>query len=275
MSARAKDWLTTGQAADLCHVERDTVLKWIKRGKLPAERTAGGHHRIARSELDRFLLERRRPGGAARKTYVQREFTSRPLHCWEYLAEHGRIRDGCKRCTVYRVQAARCFELLRFGCDIGHRRLFCRGSCEDCSYYRRLMGLPTRVLVVTRRESQMRRLWQASADDLEFRFARNGYEAARQVGEFRPAFVVVESGSGGEDVEELLDCLAADTRSPGMRVVLATRRQRTAGEWRRPRLAGVLRDGFDADDIRELVAQAPVETDTETARLGIVEPKFG
>ena len=275
MSARAKGWLTTGQAADLCHVERDTVLKWIKRGKLPAERTAGGHYRIARPELDRFLLERRRPEGAARKPHIQRDSTSGPLRCWEYLAENGRIRDGCKRCTVYRVQAARCFELLRFGCDIGHGRLFCQGSCEDCTYYRRLMGLPTRVLVVTRRESQMRRLWQAGADDLEFRFARNGYEAARQVGEFRPAFVVVESCDGGEDVEELLDCLAADSRSPGMRVVLATRRQAMVAEWRWPKLAGVLRGGFDADDIRDLVAQAPVETDKERGRLDIVEPKFG
>ncbi len=274
MPAKAKGWLTTGQAADICHVERDTVLKWIKCGKLPAERTVGGHYRIARPELDRFLVERRQSRKAARKTHIQTDSTSGPLRCWEYLAENGRIRDECKHCAVYRVQATRCFELLRLGCELGHRRLFCQGSCEDCTYYRRLMGLPTRVLVVTRCESRMRNLWRAGGDDLEFRFARNGYEAARQVGEFRPAFVVVEVNGNEAEAGELVHCLAGDSRSPGMRVILATRKP-AAEEWYRRVLAGIVREDFNADDIREVVARIPVGTETERGRLDIVQPKFG
>jgi len=265
--------LTTGQAAALCHVERDTVLKWVKCGKLPAERTAGGHYRISRRELDRFL-ERRRSAPAARNA-PGAEQPPAPLRCWEYLAEEGRIRDECRQCAVYRVQAARCFELLRLECELGHRRLFCHGSCEDCAYYRRIMGLPTRVLVVTRRESQMRKLWQAGAHDLEFHFARNGYEAARQVGEFRPAFVVVEAGGNQEEAEELVHCLAGDTRSPGMRVILAARWNGLPGRWHRRMVAGVVNEDFDADDIRAVVAQVPVEEVQERGRLDLIQPKFG
>ena len=262
--------MSTGQAAEVCHVERDTVLKWIKCGKLPAERTAGGHYRIAWPELNRFLASRRRPGQSNQRPGPM----AGRLRCWEYLATDGRIHQECRHCAVYRVQAARCFELLRLGCELGHRHLFCHGSCEDCAYYRRLTGLPTRVLVLTRRESLMQKLWHGEADDLEFRFARNAYEAARQVGEFRPAFVVVESANGGEALEELLDCLAADTRSPGMRIILATGRQRTP-EQRRRLVAGFVPEDFEAADIRKAVAGVPVETDRERGRLDVLQPKFG
>ena len=40
--------LTTGQAAKLCSVTPDTILKWLKRGRLNGVRTAGGHYRIER-----------------------------------------------------------------------------------------------------------------------------------------------------------------------------------------------------------------------------------
>ena len=52
--------LSTGKVAKLRSVTPDTVLKWIKGGQLPAIRTAGGHYRIARRDLDGHL-ERRLP----------------------------------------------------------------------------------------------------------------------------------------------------------------------------------------------------------------------
>jgi excisionase family DNA binding protein len=36
------EWLTTGGVARLCAVKPDTVQKWIHRGRLFAQRTAGG-----------------------------------------------------------------------------------------------------------------------------------------------------------------------------------------------------------------------------------------
>ena len=49
-------WLTTGQAAKYCSVKPDTVLKWIKRGRLTAERTPGGHYRIRPKDLEPLIL---------------------------------------------------------------------------------------------------------------------------------------------------------------------------------------------------------------------------
>ncbi len=46
MPANKSNLLTTGQAAKLCEVTPDTVLKWIRKGRLRGGRTAGGHFRI-------------------------------------------------------------------------------------------------------------------------------------------------------------------------------------------------------------------------------------
>lgn len=49
--------LKVGEAARHCRVSRFTVLKWVRDGKLRAFTTPGGHHRIERSDLIRFLEE--------------------------------------------------------------------------------------------------------------------------------------------------------------------------------------------------------------------------
>ena len=52
-----KSVLTTFEAAKLCNVSYNTIKNWIKRGMLQAYRTAGGHLRIKREELERFARE--------------------------------------------------------------------------------------------------------------------------------------------------------------------------------------------------------------------------
>jgi len=47
--------LTTGQAAEYCHVSQATIVNWIRDRQLPAYTTPGGHRRIPRSELVSFL----------------------------------------------------------------------------------------------------------------------------------------------------------------------------------------------------------------------------
>jgi excisionase family DNA binding protein len=47
--------LKVGEAARHCRVSRFTVLKWVRDGKLKAFTTPGGHHRIERADLVRFL----------------------------------------------------------------------------------------------------------------------------------------------------------------------------------------------------------------------------
>lgn len=47
--------LTTGQAAEYCHVSQTTIINWIRDGKLKAYTTPGGHYRIRRSDFLSFL----------------------------------------------------------------------------------------------------------------------------------------------------------------------------------------------------------------------------
>ncbi len=56
--SRGKDIFSTHDAARVCRVTPMTVIRWIKEGKIPAFKTAGGHRRILRQDLDRFCRSR-------------------------------------------------------------------------------------------------------------------------------------------------------------------------------------------------------------------------
>ena len=58
---RKRDYLTTTQAAEMLSVSPDTVLKWVKAGKLRAHRTLGGHFRIPFQELQQLAQTSARP----------------------------------------------------------------------------------------------------------------------------------------------------------------------------------------------------------------------
>ena len=48
---------TTFEAAKLCHVSPLSIINWVNAGRLPAFRTPGGHRRIRREDLSRFMRE--------------------------------------------------------------------------------------------------------------------------------------------------------------------------------------------------------------------------
>jgi excisionase family DNA binding protein len=50
-----KEWLTTGQAAELLGVSRSTVVRYIEAGTLEARRLPGGHWRIPRAAAESLL----------------------------------------------------------------------------------------------------------------------------------------------------------------------------------------------------------------------------
>lgn len=55
--SRSNEILTTHQVAEKLGVNPVTVARWVKAGKLPAFKTAGGHRRIRKEDLDHFLEE--------------------------------------------------------------------------------------------------------------------------------------------------------------------------------------------------------------------------
>jgi excisionase family DNA binding protein len=54
---REKAVFTTFEAAKLCHVSPLSIINWVNAGRLPAFRTPGGHRRIRREDLGRFMRE--------------------------------------------------------------------------------------------------------------------------------------------------------------------------------------------------------------------------
>jgi molybdopterin-binding protein len=57
-------------AARILGLSYPTLKQWIYRGKLRTVRTAGGHHRIPRAELDRYLhIAGEKPGTGRRKNF--------------------------------------------------------------------------------------------------------------------------------------------------------------------------------------------------------------
>lgn len=55
------DVLTVNQASQYCRVSPQTIVNWINAGKLKAYKTAGGHRRIHKTEMDLFLKEHEMP----------------------------------------------------------------------------------------------------------------------------------------------------------------------------------------------------------------------
>lgn len=53
-----KDILTIPEAATYCAVDRVTMWRWAKSGLLRTSVTPGGHHRIAKEDLESFLVEK-------------------------------------------------------------------------------------------------------------------------------------------------------------------------------------------------------------------------
>jgi len=54
--------MTAREVADLLGVSPETVLRWVRQGKLPAFRLPGGAIRFRDDEIDAWLSERATPG---------------------------------------------------------------------------------------------------------------------------------------------------------------------------------------------------------------------
>ena len=210
-------YLTTVQAATRCSVTPDTVLKWIQAGRLPARRTAGGHHRIDEKDLEK-LLEDTPPSGRGSRSSVQR----RPFrYCWEYNG-NGKLLDGCSECAVYQMRAQRCYEVAKLAPEAGPPKTFCFESCTDCDFYRLVQGQRVNVLVVTDNKELTRRLRDSeAAANFNLEIADCEYTCSAVVNDFRPDFAIIDCSLGTRTSRDIANHLMEDPRIPLVRVVLA------------------------------------------------------
>ena len=210
-----KEYVSTGQAAELCSVTPDTVLKWIKSGKIPANRTPGGHYRISTGTLHSII--------ETESLEEESRAANRPFQfCWEYYDEGGGISDNCRKCIVFRSRASRCYEMIKLPEESGHARVFCQGSCDDCEYFRVVKGQRINLLVVTdNRELSENLEAQAGIVDFNLRLTDNEYHCSMVVEKFRPDYVVIDAAIGRDRCRNIAQYLSDDPRVPYMKIIAA------------------------------------------------------
>jgi len=208
-------YLTTGKAAELCSVTPDTVLKWIKSGRIPANRTPGGHHRIPSSALIPIIN-----AGPPPDSPVQREGPFQ--YCWEFNSDNGDIAEGCRNCIVYRSRSRRCYQMRNLPVEAGHSRIYCDGPCEECEYYLTVGETRANVVVVTDEDKLRAKLEEESSSaDFDLRFADCEYRCSMMVEKHRPDYIVIDCNMGLERSRDFAQIIDEDPRIPFVRVILA------------------------------------------------------
>ena len=102
-----KEYFTTHDIALMLNVTRVTVRNWIIKGRLDATTTPGGHRRISRAELMRFMEENNYSTEIIREYELTKQ--KRFVYCWEYHTK-GFVnlahRHRCDDCLVFSVSGS-------------------------------------------------------------------------------------------------------------------------------------------------------------------------
>ncbi|MFH1438560.1 MAG: helix-turn-helix domain-containing protein [Pseudomonadota bacterium] len=218
-SAR-KRFLTTSQAARLLSVSPDTVLKWVKAGKLKSHRTLGGHFRIHIDELENLSSLDISEPGVSDRVFGHSAYQ----YCWEFQRAGGELKPECEACIAYRSRARRCYELRQLQEDSGCRGLFCEASCERCDFFRMMNGKGSNVLIFGELGKLLKDI--AGLRDLKgmnVMFAGNEYSCALLIEDFRPDYIIIDCSLGSRRTKELCASFLGDERIPVTRIVLASR----------------------------------------------------
>jgi len=242
-SSHKKDRLTTTQAADLLAVSPDTVLKWVKAGKLRAQRTLGGHFRIPLQELKKL---------AGDVSVSIADIPTAPhQYCWEYLSDNGEVKAECRDCITYRSRSKRCYELRDLPDGLGCLRLGCQSSCEDCQYYQLVHGEGLKVLVLSEARRPLISEAEIEANEgLDIRCAGSEYECGRLIENFRPDYVVVDCSLGKRRTGEVCNHIYDDPRIPVPRIILASK-TRNIRDYCDREVFGWIRKPFTSAQLRE------------------------
>jgi excisionase family DNA binding protein len=247
-----KKFVSTGKAAELCSVTPDTVLKWIKSGKIPANRTPGGHYRIRRETLLGIIESGTLPSAPTENVKQPFQF------CWEYYENNGGFEKKCRQCIVYMSRALRCYEMVRLPAESGHARLHCEGTCEDCEYFRVVRGQQLNVLLITE-QGYLKEELEKELDKVDFnlRLVENEYHCSMAVENFRPDYVVVDCSIGRNKCASYTRHLSEDPRIPYVKIILVGETQEIPSECNRLIFA-VMREPFSISELENLIGLAKI-----------------
>lgn len=243
---KQKEFLSTGETAVHFSVTPDTVLKWIKAGKIAATRTPGGHFRIHKNLLPNQITTEESP--------VPQKKRKMPFqYCWEFKSKAGKIQDGCLGCIIYRSRTKRCYELSHLPEEAGHAKLYCKASCDECDYYTLVKGQRMNVLIVSDR-SRLRNILEADAKFVNYNlsFTDCEYHCSMVVESYRPDYVVLDCGLGVKRSREFARNIAQDPRIPFVRIILAGEMYEFPEECDREVFA-FIRQTFTAYELEKLI----------------------
>jgi excisionase family DNA binding protein len=251
-----KDYITTTEAAQLLSVAPDTVLRWVKAGKLISYRTPGGHCRIPREAVSTLLTSRKQKEGTENypphASYFQ--------HCWEFNSTESKCREECQSCIVYKSRARRCYELIDLLDDQERDTLRCTVQCEECGYYRIVRETGPSVLVVAqgkRVETELAEL--VSSGVLRLQSVRDEYECAMKIEQFRPDFIILDSSLGMERAKRLCQHVGNDPRIPFVRIILASKSKRQI-DFCKQDLFGWIQRPLTADRVLEYIESVKADS---------------
>ncbi|MBU8933691.1 MAG: excisionase family DNA-binding protein [candidate division Zixibacteria bacterium] len=255
---REKDYLTTTQAAKLLSVSPDTVLKWVKAGKVKSYRTLGGHFRIPISELrmpESGLHDQAPPVTLASDTQAHQ-------YCWEFLAAGGKIKAECMDCITYRSRARRCYELKDLPGEFGCLNLLCDTDCNDCDYFKVVSGQGINVLILTGNRRLVKGINRIEQSGLQIRFASGEYETAVAIQSYRPDYIVIDCAFGKKRTANLCSSLFSDIRIPVARIILSSK-TRTTEDYCDHEVFGWIRKPFSVEELNSCIRGVPKLADKQ------------
>jgi excisionase family DNA binding protein len=241
---------TTSQVAKLLSVSSDTVLKWVKAGKISSYRTPGGHCRIPAEAVAALL-----PAGEQPVNWCVAAPRENPfLHCWDYYSGPEGVGPECQNCIAYRSGARRCYEMREIPEEFGPLKLFCQTDCTDCDFYRLTHSQGLSILMISRNRRWLRSLSEAAETAvLNLAVATCEYESGATIARFRPDFVVVDLALGTRRARNICRHVQTDARIPFTRIILTSGEARWAEDCHQD-FFGWIRKPFDLDQLQEFVA---------------------
>ncbi|MEZ5359765.1 MAG: helix-turn-helix domain-containing protein [Candidatus Zixiibacteriota bacterium] len=241
--------MTTSEAARILSVSSDTVLKWVRAGKIEAYRTPGGHARIPINAVNELLADRSKM--ARRASGITQLSSFR--YCWEFNSSSDGIDPSCVSCLAYRSRALRCYELREkdgSGTPIHH---YCRERCQDCEYYRIVSTVNKSVLIVSPGRKWIDEIVKyAKESGIFVEGATSEYECAVRINAMRPDFVVIDCGFGSARTRRFYRHISEDNRLPMTRIILASRTARSR-EYCDEEIFGWISKPFSFEQLRSMI----------------------
>lgn len=185
-----KKFLSTGQIAKKYSVTPDTVLKWIKNGKLSAQQTQGGHYRIDEVDVEnQNFLELKK-----KNTIPNKAIPHKNIYCWEFMSDSDKINSKCKECIVFQSKTKKCYELVKLGTEIGHKKIYCENrNCKECKYFLNLQKISPNILVISDDKSLKEFLTQnIDTNKINLHISENEIESLVIMQYFIPNYVLVD-----------------------------------------------------------------------------------